>query len=88
MALAWADGYLYVANTEDGSVEQYRPDGSPVARWSGFRRPVAVAPAERANYVADFLADQVVKLGSDGRVIARWGRSGRAPFSPGPRIRG
>lgn len=76
MGLAWSDGRLYVADTVDGSVEQYRPDGSLVARWTGFARPVAVTVGDSAVYVADFLADQVVKLSSQGEVIARWGYHG------------
>jgi tripartite motif-containing protein 71 len=79
MGLAWGDRLLYVADTEDGTVEQYRGDGSFVARWSGFRRPVAVAPANSVVYVADFLADQVVKLDPGGTVLARWGSHGTGP---------
>lgn len=79
MGLAWGGGLLYVADTEDGTVEQYRNDGSLVARWSGFRRPVAVAPTDSAVYVADFLADQVVELGPGGAAVARWGRHGTSP---------
>lgn len=79
MQLAWGDGLLYVADTDDGAVEQYRPDGSLVARWPGFERPVAVAVAEGTVYTADFLADQVVKITSEGEVLARWGRHGTGP---------
>ena len=79
MGMAWTEGSLFVADTEDGTVEQYRPDGSLSARWNGFRRPVAVASSDRGVYVADFLADQVVRLGPDGRVLARWGRHGSGP---------
>lgn len=79
MGLVWSDGRLFVADTEDGSVEQYGPDGRMVARWTGFDRPVAVAVGDSAVYVADFLADQVVKLSSRGEVLARWGRHGMGP---------
>ncbi|MBI4539404.1 MAG: NHL repeat-containing protein [Gemmatimonadetes bacterium] len=76
MQLAWGEGLLHVADTEDGAVKQYRPDGSLVARWTGFDRPVALAVAKRAVYVADFLADQVVKLSPEGEVLDRWGQHG------------
>lgn len=79
MGLAWGGGLLHVAAAEDGTVEQYRGDGSLVARWSGFRRPMAVAPTDSAVYVADFLADQVVKLDYGGAAVARWGRHGAEP---------
>lgn len=79
MGLAWAGGLLYVADAEDGSVEQYRRDGSLAGRWTGFRRPVAVAVGDGAAYVADFLADRVVKIGPGGTVLGRWGRHGTGP---------
>ncbi|MEX2553867.1 MAG: hypothetical protein WD627_12815 [Actinomycetota bacterium] len=79
MGLAWGRGLLHAADTEDGTVEQYRGDGSLVARWSGFRRPVAVAPTDSAVYVADFFADQVVKLDLTGAVATRWGGPGTGP---------
>lgn len=79
MGMAWWRDNLFVADTEDGTVEQYRPDGSLSARWTGFRRPIAVAPADQGVYVADFLADQVVRLAPDGRILARWGRHGTGP---------
>lgn len=79
MAITWYRELLYVADAESGAVKQYRNDGTLVAAWSGFRRPVAVAPTDRAVYVADFLSDQIVTLDSDGRVLGRWGRHGTAP---------
>jgi DNA-binding beta-propeller fold protein YncE len=77
MGLAWNDGFLYVADAENGAVKKLRNDGSFVAEWKGFKRPVAVAAAEDAVYVADFLADQVVKLNPhNGTAVARWGEHG------------
>lgn len=77
MGMAWSNGFLYVADTENGAVKKYREDGSLVAEWNGFMRPVAVAVADDIVHVADFLADRVIKLSSDGEVIAQWGRSGK-----------
>jgi tripartite motif-containing protein 71 len=79
MQIAWSEGRLYVADTEDGAIEQYHPDGSLVGRWTGFERPVAATVTDGAVYVADFLADQVVKLSPEGEVLARWGRHGTGP---------
>jgi tripartite motif-containing protein 71 len=79
MGLAWAGGLLLVVNTENGTITQHRDDGSMVTRWAGFRRPVAVAPTDSAAYVADFRADEVVKLDAGGVVAGRWGRHGTAP---------
>jgi DNA-binding beta-propeller fold protein YncE len=77
MGLAWNDGFLYVADAENGAVKKLLDDGSFVAEWKGFKRPVAVAAAEDAVYVADFLADEIVKLNAQkGTVVARWGQHG------------
>lgn len=76
MGLAWADGFLYVADTENGEIKKLAEDGVLVARWPGFERPVAVAVTGETVYVADFLNDRITKLRVDGTVIAQWGRSG------------
>ena len=76
MGMAWNNGFIYVADTENGAVKKFGEDGSLVAQWNGFKRPVAVAVTGDAVYVADFLADRVAKLGSEGTVIAQWGESG------------
>lgn len=80
MDLAWSGGFLYVADADDGAVKKLRDDGTLVAEWKGFKRPVDVAVAPDAVYVADFLADRIVKLNAaDGAVIAQWGRHGGGP---------
>lgn len=79
MGLAWAGGVLYVANAERGTIERYRGDGTPLAAWGGFTRPVAVAATGHAIYVADYVTDQVTTLTSDGVVVRRWGRHGTGP---------
>lgn len=79
MGLAWSEGRLYVADAEDESIEVLGADGSPLAEWRLFQRPVDVAAHGGFVYVADFLADRVVKLGHDGDVVARWGGSGDGP---------
>lgn len=79
MGLAWRAELLYVTDAENGIVERYRSDGTLESRWSGFKRPVAVAPTDTAVYVADFLADRVVKLDVDGTVIGGFGQHGSGP---------
>jgi len=76
MGLAWADGFLYVADTENGAIKKFADDGTVAARWTGFKRPVAVAVAGDTLYVADFLSDRITRLRSDGTLISQWGRSG------------
>jgi hypothetical protein len=75
MGIAWRGGLLYVTDADNGVVERYRSDGTLESRWSGFERPVAVAPTDTAVYVADFLADRAVKLDLDGTVIGGLGGS-------------
>ncbi|MCI0526541.1 MAG: hypothetical protein L0Y56_03690, partial [Nitrospira sp.] len=77
MGLAWEEGFLYVADAENGAIEKFREDGSFVAQWKGFKRPVAVAAVGDFVYVADFLADRISKLHNDGTLVAQWGRHGK-----------
>lgn len=81
MGLAWADGVLYAADAERGAILRYRADGSRLPDWTGFARPVAVAPTTSAVYgtvyVADYLSDRITALNSDGTVARVWGRHGK-----------
>lgn len=77
MGLAWGDGFLYVADTENGVVKKFREDGSLVSEWTGFKRPVAVTVVDKNVYVADFLTDRIAKLTTDGTLIAQWGGYGK-----------
>ena len=70
MGLAWTDGFLYLADTENGEIKKFAEDGSLVARWPGFKRLVAVAVMGDTVYVADFLTDRITKLRVYGTVIA------------------
>ena len=79
MGLAWHDGMVYVADTENGAVKKYRDDGRFLTAYTGFERPVDVAAGQDAIYVADFLGDRVSKLSPDGSFVADWGRHGTAP---------
>jgi DNA-binding beta-propeller fold protein YncE len=79
MGLAWSNGFLWVADGENASVKKLTPEGGLVAEWKDFKRPVAVAAAKDAVYIADFLADRIVKLDpEDGVVVATWGRHGNS----------
>ena len=37
MGLAWTDGVLFLADTENGEIKKFAEDSSLVARWPGFR---------------------------------------------------
>lgn len=76
MGLAWRDGMLYVADTENGAIKEYRDDGTFVAAWTGFERPIDIAVGQGAIYVADFLQDRISKLRPDGSIFAQWGHHG------------
>ncbi|MDP9415443.1 MAG: hypothetical protein M3Q08_15465 [Pseudomonadota bacterium] len=81
MALAWSGGHIYVADAGTGTVKKIRTaDGTLVASFGRFERPVAVATAPDGSlYVADFTGDRIVKLASGGSVIGAWGGRGRGP---------
>ena len=81
MGLAWSGGHILVADAGSGTVKKIRPtDGSLVAEWRGFRRPVAVAVSPTGEgYVADFLLDRIVRVAADGSISGGWGRHGTGP---------
>lgn len=79
MDIAWSDGDLYVADTENGAIRKLREDGALVATWTGFARPVDVAVVDDAIYVADFVADRISRLNAHGELIQRWGGRGTGP---------
>lgn len=77
MALTRHGSFLYVADAGRGVVKKLRRDGTMVAEWRGFERPVAAAvAADGAVLVADFLADVIVETDSAGVEVRRWGDSG------------
>jgi len=73
-------GNLLVADTNNGRIERFSPDGSFIGSLGRigdgdgeFKEPVAVAVDKRGNiYVADFINRRVQKLKSDGTFTAQW----------------
>jgi DNA-binding beta-propeller fold protein YncE len=76
------NGNILVADTGNGRVEKFSPDGSFVARIKGFEAPSGIAIDRAGNiYVAEIGSKhRVQKLGPDGSFIAAW-----APGLYGPR---
>jgi sugar lactone lactonase YvrE len=76
------NGNILVADTGNGRIEKFSPDGSFVARIKGFEAPSGIAIDRAGNiYVAEIGSKHCVqKLGPDGSFIAAW-----APGLYGPR---
>jgi DNA-binding beta-propeller fold protein YncE len=75
-------GNILVADTGNGRIEKFSPDGSFVASKKGFEAPSGIAVDHAGNiYVAEIGSKhRVQKLGPDGSFIAAW-----APGLYGPR---
>lgn len=63
---AGADGLLYVANTEAGTIIEVTPEGDSSVVWSGLEGPTGLAWAKGALYVAETDAGNVWRLDGDG----------------------
>ena len=77
-----ANGNVLVADTNNGRIEKFSPDGSFVASIKGFEAPSGIAIDRADNiYVAEIGSKhRIQKLGPDGTFIAQW-----APGLYGPR---
>ena len=75
-------GNIFVADTGNGRIEKFSPNGGFVTRIEGFEAPSGIAIDRAGNiYVAEIGSKHCVqKLRSDGTFIAKW-----APALYGPR---
>lgn len=74
-------GDIFVADSGRGAVDRFDAEGrwrATLASSGALLRPAGLAYDRRRDvlYVADAAAHAVVKLGPDGRVLARFGRRG------------
>jgi DNA-binding beta-propeller fold protein YncE len=75
-------GNIFVADTNNGRIEKFSPNGRFVTSMGQFDAPNGIAIDRAGNiYVAEIGSKHAVqKLGPDGRLIAKW-----APGLYGPR---
>ncbi|RMH34632.1 MAG: 6-bladed beta-propeller [Nitrospirae bacterium] len=81
------EGNIYVADTDNHSIQKFDKDGNFIARWGDepgseegtfyYPRGLAVSP-EGDIYVSDSGNNRVQKLDRDGNVINAWGKFGFA----------
>ena len=81
------EGNIYVADTDNHSIQKFDKDGKFLARWGGdpdseegtfyYPRGLAIAP-EGHVYVADSGNNRVQKFDPDGNFIHAWGKFGFA----------
>jgi DNA-binding beta-propeller fold protein YncE len=81
------DGHIYVADTDNHSIQKFDKEGKFISRWGsepssaegGFYYPrgLAIGP-DGEVYVADSGNNRVQRLGPDGTVMHAWGKFGFA----------
>ncbi len=81
------DGNIYVADTDNHSIQKFDKDGKFIARWGGepsqeeglfyYPRGLAIGP-DGEVYVSDSGNNRVQKFDSDGNCMHAWGRFGFA----------
>ncbi len=81
------DGHIYVADTDNHSIQKFDKDGTFLARWGSepsseegaFYYPRGLATDSDGNvYVADSGNNRVQKFDPDGNVLRAWGNFGFA----------
>ncbi len=81
------DGHIYVADTDNHSIQKFEKDGKFVSRWGGevgseeglFYYPRGLATDVDGNvYVADSGNNRIQKFDSDGNCTRAWGKFGFA----------
>jgi DNA-binding beta-propeller fold protein YncE len=78
------NGNVLVADTDNGRIEKFSPNGTFVTSIGHFEAPNGIALDRAANiYVADASNHRVQKLAADGTFIAEW--KGPEPGFYGPR---
>ncbi|MGH7259774.1 MAG: 6-bladed beta-propeller [Nitrospiraceae bacterium] len=81
------DGHLYVADTDNHSIQKFDKDGKFLARWGGepssqegqyyYPRGLAIGPNGEV-YIADSGNNRIQKLDADGNPMKAWGKFGFA----------
>ena len=81
------DGHIYIANTDNHSIQKFDKDGKFLARWGDdpdpeegkfyYPRGLTTSP-EGDVYVADSGNNRVQKFDSEGNLINAWGKFGFA----------
>jgi len=81
------DGHIYVADTDNHSIQKFDKDGKFLARWGGeasdqegsFYYPRGLASSPEGDvYVADSGNNRVQKFDAEGNVMQAWGKFGFA----------
>ncbi len=81
------DGHIYVADTDNHSIQKFDKDGKFLARWGGepsgqdgqfyYPRGLAIGP-EGEVYVSDSGNNRIQKFDAEGNVMRAWGKFGFA----------
>ncbi|MEZ5361963.1 MAG: peptidyl-alpha-hydroxyglycine alpha-amidating lyase family protein [Bryobacterales bacterium] len=75
------NGRVYVADRDNSRVQVFDADGKFLAKWTDVGQPWGLYYVEKedAIYMADGIANRIVKLSLDGSVLGQLGEFGKAP---------
>ncbi len=78
-----SDGRVFVADRDNHRIQIFDADGKYLDSWTGFVQPAKIFVDGRGiMYVAE-LKGRVSLLGSDGKLLARWGDPEKRTLEPG-----
>lgn len=66
-------GLVYVADSGNGRVQVFTPEGTYLNEWTGFTKPTGVfVDALDQVHICDSLADEIVVFSGDGQQLETW----------------
>jgi DNA-binding beta-propeller fold protein YncE len=72
-------GNVYVGDRENNRIEVFSPEGKFIRKIEGIAPYGLFITKDDVLFIADGRANEVVKMSSDGKVLARWGSKGKTP---------
>jgi DNA-binding beta-propeller fold protein YncE len=70
---------LYVGDRENNRIQVFSPEGKFIRKIDGIAPYGLFITKDDLLFIADGRANEVVKMTSEGKVLARWGSKGRKP---------
>jgi DNA-binding beta-propeller fold protein YncE len=74
-----AQGRVYVADRENNRIQVFDADGNYLRQMEGFAPYGLFITPDQILFVADGVANKVLKMTLDGKIIASWGATGAEP---------
>ena len=75
------EGRVYVADRENNRIQVFDADGKYIRQLEGFAPYGLFITPDQILFVADGVANKVLKMTLDGKILASWGATGAEPVN-------